>query len=61
MLDKGFAALHASSEAERHQLTVERDRIQVQRRASLQAHYAGALFLTCSKRSKTAPPTSSTS
>jgi site-specific DNA recombinase len=29
----------------RHQLTVERDRIQDQRRASLQAHYAGALPL----------------
>ncbi|MGI8493621.1 MAG: recombinase family protein, partial [Acidimicrobiales bacterium] len=45
MLDEEFAALHASSEAERHQLTVERDRIQDQRRASLQAHYAGALPL----------------
>jgi hypothetical protein len=45
MLDEEFAALHASSETERHQLTVERDRIQDQRRASLQAHYAGALPL----------------
>ncbi len=45
MLDEEFAALHASSETERHQLTVEKDRIQDQRRASLQAHYAGALPL----------------
>jgi site-specific DNA recombinase len=45
MLDEEVAALHASSEAERHQLTIERDRIQDQRRASLQAHYAGALPL----------------
>lgn len=45
MLDEEFAALHASSETERHQLTVEHDRIRDQRRASLQAHYAGALPL----------------
>ncbi len=45
MLDQEFATLHASTETERHQLTVERDRIQDQRRASLQAHYAGALPL----------------
>jgi site-specific DNA recombinase len=45
MLDDEFAALHASTETERHQLTVEKDRIQDQRRASLQAHYAGALPL----------------
>ena len=45
MLDEEFAALHASTETERHQLTVEKDRIQDQRRASLQAHYAGALPL----------------
>jgi hypothetical protein len=45
MLDAEFAALHASSETERHQLTVEQARIQDQRRASLQAHYAGALPL----------------
>jgi site-specific DNA recombinase len=45
MLDEEFASLHASSETERHQLTVEKDRIQDQRRASLQAHYAGALPL----------------
>jgi hypothetical protein len=45
MLDEEFATLHASSETERHQLTIERDRIQDQRRASLQAHYAGALPL----------------
>jgi site-specific DNA recombinase len=45
MLDQEFAALHTSSETERHQLTVERGRIQDQRRASLQAHYAGALPL----------------
>jgi site-specific DNA recombinase len=45
MLDEEFAALHASTQAERHQLTVERDRIQDQRRASLQAHYTGALPL----------------
>jgi hypothetical protein len=61
MLDEEFAALHASSEAERLQLPVECDRIQDQRRASLQAHYAGALPWTCSKKSKTASPTSSTS
>jgi hypothetical protein len=42
ILDEEFAALHASSETERHELTVERDRIQDQRRTSLQAHYAGA-------------------
>jgi site-specific DNA recombinase len=45
MLDEEFTALHASTETERHQLTVERDRIQDKRRASLQAHYAGALPL----------------
>ncbi|MGH9074997.1 MAG: zinc ribbon domain-containing protein [Acidimicrobiales bacterium] len=45
MLDEEFAALHSSSETERHQLTVEQARIQDQRRASLQAHYAGALPL----------------
>ena len=45
MLDAEFAALHASIETERHQLTVEQARIQDQRRASLQAHYAGALPL----------------
>ena len=35
VLDEEFAPLHAYSEAERHQFTVERDRIQDQRRAGL--------------------------
>jgi hypothetical protein len=41
MLDEEFAGPHACSETERHQLTIEKERIQDQRRASPHAQCRG--------------------
>jgi len=61
MLDEEFAALHASSETERHQLTVEKDPSKTSAAPASKPTTPERSRWTCSKRSKTASPASSTS